>query len=338
MSLFRAIRALVAMRRKGPERARVIEEEVARSGVGVVHFGAGGEVVERSDAAWKLAASDLESLNTDAGVRVRRMQGSDGGWSHVAHFSFDTATGRTAFVVPLPELSVGTSDGFVAMAAHELGTPIGVLRAEAERVLSAHRHGDDVALREGVAGVVSTAGTLARLVESVADASRLADGSISLRLGTADLRDVVEEVVHGLMRAHLSADVRLESAGDTLVRCDRGRIEQVVYNLLKNASTHGASPRGVDVCVDGTSEDSVQLIVRDYGRGLPQGDLSHVFRPHSRSSRASGGLGIGLWVVDQMARLHGGNARAEQTPGGGATITVELSRSPTDADQAAVGG
>jgi signal transduction histidine kinase len=114
-----------------------------------------------------------------------------------------------------------------------------------------------------------------------------------------------------------------EDADGLVVDADRARLEQALDNLVDNALLHG----------DGTirlsaraGEDGIKLHVSDSGPGFPPDFLPHAFERFRRAdvARAEGGTGLGLAIVAMIARAHGGRAVAENSPGGGADVWIEL--------------
>ena len=111
------------------------------------------------------------------------------------------------------------------------------------------------------------------------------------------------------------------------VRGDAGRLEQVFFNLLTNARTHGSSVRAIDVRlrrVDG----AVALEVQDYGRGIADDQLPHLFARFYQVARADrlaqGGLGLGLFLCQELVAAHGGRIAVASGVEEGTTVTVWL--------------
>jgi CheY-like chemotaxis protein/two-component sensor histidine kinase len=178
-----------------------------------------------------------------------------------------------------------------------------------------------------------------KLIEDVLDVSRIVSGKLRLSAHAVDLTTVVraaaESVTHAANAKRIRLKVLLE-AGTGPVSGDPDRLQQVVWNLLSNAIKF--TPAGGTVTVRVEQEDSsMQLVVRDDGAGIPPDFLPHVFerfrQADATSTRAHGGLGLGLAIVRHLVELHGGTVRAEsEGPGRGSTFTVAL---PLVADAAA---
>jgi signal transduction histidine kinase len=217
-------------------------------------------------------------------------------------------------------------DEFVALASHEFRTPITSLR------LSAH------ALARKAAEVApSTFGALSeRILRQTARLERLADRLLdtyqidrstpSIEPTTLNLTEVVREVTHTLAEtARGSGSELVLSASEPLVgHFDPIRIEQVLTNLIDNALKFGGGkPVEIDVRRNGRS---AIITVKDRGIGIPEQDQDRVFARYERASSAQdfGGLGLGLHVVREIVRAHGGEVWLQSEPGKGTAVTVQL--------------
>lgn len=210
---------------------------------------------------------------------------------------------------------------FAADVAHELRTPLAILRSQLEAV-------QDGVLDLTPALVASLHEETLRLGRLVADLETLTTAeavSFSLERVPVDVADVVRSVVAGLgprlTDAGLTLDPRLAPAP---VCGDPTRLAQVVTNLLTNAMKFVPAGGRVTVTTDVVA-DRVRLTVRDDGRGIPDGELPLVFDRYFRGSGAgANGSGVGLAVVAALVQAHGGAVEAANACGGGAVLTVAL--------------
>ena len=121
--------------------------------------------------------------------------------------------------------------------------------------------------------------------------------------------------------------VHLEVKGTVQGHWDRGRLDQVIDNLIGNAAKYGAG-KPIEVRLQGRVED-VLLEVRDHGIGIDPADHARVFERFERavSRKQFGGFGLGLWISRKIVEAHGGSISVMSQAGAGCTFSVELPRS-----------
>jgi PAS domain S-box-containing protein len=225
---------------------------------------------------------------------------------------------------------------FLAVTAHELRTPIGVLRGSAE-VLS--RHLDELTAEERaelVEGMVSSTGRLSRLLSDLLTASRLEASALEMRAETVQVRDVLDQAVAVVKSTHPAADILVTVPAGTAVIADRDRLAQALENLLGNAVRHGAPP--VHVAVTATEAGALDIRVRDSGPGVAAAVQPRLFSRFA-TGLASGGTGLGLFIVRELARAQGGDARYEPGPPGSPAgeFVIRLPRASAPAENSMVG-
>ncbi len=212
---------------------------------------------------------------------------------------------------------------FVADAAHELRTPLAIMRSASELGLTAGIGSEQEASLEQNAH-------LTRLVEDLSTLARADSGAVDVERAPLDLSRLVAETVEGVAVLAEDRGVRLaaEATGTVRVIGDAGRLRQVLLTLLDNALKH--TPVGGAVAVRVAREGGqVRLQVRDSGPGLAPEDVEHVFDRFYRANRArtSGeGTGLGLAIGRWIAEAHGGHIVAANVsaPDHGALFTVTL--------------
>jgi two-component system OmpR family sensor kinase len=213
---------------------------------------------------------------------------------------------------------------FVADASHELGTPLTAVRAYAELFSrgAADRPED---LARSMSGITREAERMSLLVDDLLLLAQLGEGR-PLEREPFDLAEVVGEAVDAprVVEPGRPIDVTVEPAS---VSGDRARLRQVIDNLFGNVRAH--TPPGTPVSVGLQRIDGrVELRFADRGPGLGAAQAAHVFerfyRVDGSRTRRSGGVGLGLSIVDAVAQAHGGTADVRPTPGGGATFAVTL--------------
>ncbi len=211
--------------------------------------------------------------------------------------------------------------GFAAEVAHELRTPLTILRSQVEGL----RVGVLEPTGQALGSLDEEVGRMTRLVSDLQVLSAADAAGFSLDRATTELDGLVKQVAGEFAGLFEGAEVGLETRLEPVTAwVDRGRVGQVVANLLSNALKF--TPQGGLVRVElQAGDDHAVLQVADSGRGIPAEELPHVFDRfwRGRTARASG-TGIGLTVVRELVQAHGGTVEASSQPGHGATFTVRL--------------
>jgi signal transduction histidine kinase len=218
-------------------------------------------------------------------------------------------------------------DQFVAMASHELKSPITTLRTTL--ALVARKNPED----ERVSLARKQVERLIRLVTDLLERTRIVSGKLSLERVDTDLASVVRNAVELVSddAAAAGCAIHVRAPNAPVVGCwDAQRLEQVVVNLLANAIKYG-DHKPIEVVVE-QAEREACVVVRDRGIGIPASEHANIFEPYARAStgRARGipGTGLGLSIVQAIIREHGGEVRVKSAPGEGTELVVTL---PLDA-------
>jgi signal transduction histidine kinase len=226
-------------------------------------------------------------------------------------------------------------DEFLAMASHELRTPITTLGLQTEgllhlggRVPARGGEDGDERLRRRLLAIRNQVLRLDRLVDQLLDVSRLIDGHLELHPEVVDLLAVTTDAVDLLREpaGRAGSSVELRGNAGLYGQWDRFRLEQVITNLLSNAIKFGGG-RPIDVEVQGDAQ-RVRLVVRDGGPGIPAEEQHRIFERFERATngRSQPGLGLGLWISKRIVDAFGGTISVESRPGEGSTFAVELPR------------
>jgi signal transduction histidine kinase len=252
----------------------------------------------------------VESLGAgDLGARVK-VEGKD----EVARLaaSFNRAAARIEELVAAHRM-------LLAHTSHELRTPLARIRLGIELLQAAPDSKRKAELEKDI-------GELDSLIEQIL---------LSSRLNAVHGLDSSEDV--DLLAVAAEEAARYEhcsvSGEAVLVRGDRGLLQRMVRNLLDNAEQHGVPPIAVEVRSDAVG---AALLVSDHGPGIAPGDRERIFTPFFRAAGAAAGTGLGLTLVRQIARQHGGDASWTLTPTGLNAIRVKIAGAPAaDAGKAA---
>jgi heavy metal sensor kinase len=216
---------------------------------------------------------------------------------------------------------------FVDEASHELRTPLSNLRIELDLALRRSRSVEE--LEGALRSAAEESDRLARLAEDLLVLARADRGRLPVRREPVTLAPVVAAAIDDYLRRAKGEGVTVDaSVPEGLVAdVDSLRLRQVLGNLIDNALRH--TERGGRVTVRLDREDgSLVVEVRDTGEGFPEVFLSRAFEPFARplapGLRRDGAAGLGLAIVRAVAEAHGGSARAENHPDGGASVTVRI--------------
>jgi len=203
---------------------------------------------------------------------------------------------------------------FVADAGHELRTPLALLLTELELALRRPRSPEE--LESAIRSATEEVERLIRLAEGLLVLDR--SGEAALRFTELDAHELLDAVARRFATRAAEGGRVLEVHGGGTFQGDRDRLEQALGSLVDNALAHGAGTVRLEAERDG---GSIALRVADEGQGFPPDFLPHAFERFSRAdpARTTGGAGLGLAIVDAVARAHGGSASAA-----GATVTLVL--------------
>ena len=228
-------------------------------------------------------------------------------------------------------------DEFLSLASHELRTPLTSVQGYLDLLLTRVQHtSDDERTRRYATQAQGQARRLVALVRDLTDVARLQSGKLTLDLASLDLAALAAGVVETARDLPPGHTIRLDAPTEPVrVRGDAGRLEQVMFNLLTNAFAHARGAAPIDVRLR-QEDGEAALAVRDYGGGIAADQLPHLvsrFYQVARPDRPSqGGLGLGLFICQELVAAHGGRIAVASMEGEGTTFTVWLPLTETDAD------
>ena len=215
---------------------------------------------------------------------------------------------------------------FVSMIAHELGQPLTTIVGYAQLLGRPNQTQERVS--QALEVIVNESRRLTRLVQDLGDVARLTTGRFQVQAEPADLAEVAAAQVDLAQERSPGHLIKLEGAGTPLpLRFDPDRIAQIIANLIGNAIKY--TPGGTIAVRVGASDHVAELSVTDEGPGIPQDRLEEIFEPHVRlvpeeSGSTPRGAGLGLYIARGIAEAHGGRLFAENVPGGGTRVTLQL--------------
>ena len=224
--------------------------------------------------------------------------------------------------------TVRTKDSFMNLAAHELRTPLSALMLQADSAarLLTKTPLNSARLNHKVGAILKQVERLQHLVEDLLDVTRVEQGKFVLRHEAVDVAGLTHKVIERLGDAFARAHCELHTniTGPVDGTFDAMRLDQVISNLVVNALKYGM---GKPVSIVVTRQDGhVVISVTDQGIGIAPEQHQVIFERYGRavSERDYGGLGLGLWISQQIVTALGGTITVRSALGEGATFTVSL--------------
>jgi two-component system OmpR family sensor kinase len=218
---------------------------------------------------------------------------------------------------------------FVADASHELRTPLTTLRGYTD-LYRAGGLDEETALDQAMMRINTESRRMADLVEDMLLLARLDQGR-PLAHVRVPMSELVEDAVSDARAVEPDRQINANIDGGVVVLGDEDRLRQVVGNLFTNVRVHTAASTPIDVSLS-TNNGRCRFVVADHGAGVDPSHVAHIFDRFYRAdpgrSRDRGGSGLGLSIAASVVDAHGGAIAYSETPGGGATFTVELPRAP----------
>jgi PAS domain S-box-containing protein len=222
-------------------------------------------------------------------------------------------------------------DEFLATLSHELRTPLSAIVGWTHVLRRIREAGEPKDVLRAIDAIDRNARAQARLIDDLLDLSRIMAGKLRLDMDRVAVQDVVQTALDSVTPAANTKGIALRVRGEvarTFVSADSARLQQVLWNLLMNAVKF--TPKGGEATIlVRRSESHVELSVSDTGIGIAADFLPHVFdrfsQNDSSTTRAFGGLGLGLAISKQLVELHGGSIHAHSPGEGmGSTFVVQL--------------
>ena len=248
------------------------------------------------------------------------------------------------------EAAVRSREEFLSIAAHELKTPLTTIMGRAQLDLRLLRRGgtvNEAELTDTLETIVQQSRRMTVLTNHLLDVTRLERGELQLELGETDLVELARGVADTMPVDRGRYPVTLRASETLTAWVDPMRMEQVVTNLLDNATRYSPQGGAIEVTLeavpaagvgraaeDGTSDGDgwVRLTVRDHGVGVPEEECDRVFdrfhRAHAEAGNAGwalGGLGLGLYIARQIVERHGGTIACGRPADGGPGTAFEVS-------------
>lgn len=226
--------------------------------------------------------------------------------------------------------AVRARDEFLAIAAHELRSPMHALMLQIESVIAVARRVGNEELLQRLERVRVVLDRYVKRASLLLDVSRINAGSMELSLAQVDIAEILHEVVdiYAVEAAFNLIDIRLTAPAALTGKWDRPAIEQVIGNLVSNAIKYGdGKPVDISLAQKG---NRVRLEVKDHGIGVSAEDQARIFGRFEQvvTGRHRTGFGVGLWLARALIEAHRGSIEVRSASGQGTAFIVWL---PLDA-------
>ncbi len=237
-----------------------------------------------------------------------------------------------AFVADKWKALSQTKDRFLAIASHELKTPVTIIRAQAQLarrslVKQKEKGLNTEVLLQSLQGIDEQTGRLTTLINDLLDVNRLQTGEVTLKRQPSNLNEICQKAVEQqvlLTKRQIPLDI---PPLPIEIAVDSNRLAQVITNVLGNAIKYSPEERPVEISVSQNTKHAL-VQVRDYGDGISKEHLPHIFEmfyrtPNMRAS-STRGFGLGLAIAKEIVELHNGRIWCESEQGQGSTFFIEL--------------
>lgn len=221
-------------------------------------------------------------------------------------------------------------DELLSIISHDLKNPMASIKGYSDLLLRRSARNPDDPNRRGLQVISEQIMRMTGLLDQLLEVSRISNDRIRIQRQPADLARLTMQVVEEARGRTGRADLEIEADGTPLTGdFDADRIRQSIRNVLNNAINFSPEDSPVEVRIKHTPQEAI-LSIRDHGIGIPSDEIGRVFEPFFRASNARGrdGLGMGLFMTQQILAHHEGRIWFESTEGAGSTFYIALPLNP----------
>ena len=227
------------------------------------------------------------------------------------------------------QLLLQKREDFMSIASHELKTPLTGIKSLIQILLRKSKN-DHLDLYQDILKKANhQVNRISLLINDLLDITRIDAGKMSLNPTACNLRKMLEECVYMKQPENQTHNIQITGEADLVIKGDENRLEQVFCNLLSNAIKYSSDGSDITVHVK-QSPEWVMITIRDQGIGIPEENLSSIFQRFYRVNDASfkSGLGLGLYIANEIIKQHGGKIEASSELGKGTIFSVYLPCTP----------
>lgn len=213
----------------------------------------------------------------------------------------------------------------IGMLAHDLRNPLQRLALQSEIALRDPNISDST--REVLQSSVRTVERMAGLTSDLLDFAQLRSSSqVEIRGEPVSLAELSHQVAGELARGNDPESIEIEIVGDPHITGDRGRLHQVLQNLIENALQHAPENSKVALRIDGSDPEELRFTVHNAGEPIPPELQVNLFKPFHRSTRPGLGRGLGLFIVSELVKAHRASLQVMSSAESGTTFVIDFPR------------
>jgi two-component system CheB/CheR fusion protein len=225
------------------------------------------------------------------------------------------------------KISEQQKDEFIAIASHELKTPVTSIKAYTEILLDRLAQQGDKESEKILRRLDGQIERMWGLIRELLDTERITTGTFTIHKDPFDLTATIKEVVDTMQLIAPKHKLQTELSPLPAFNGDKERIEEVLINLLDNAIKYAAGTSMIKIS-SAVTDGEIHICVQDFGKGLTEEAMANVFQRFYRVENTANNdsLGLGLYISMEIAKLHGGTIKVKSTQGSGATFCLVLPR------------
>lgn len=224
------------------------------------------------------------------------------------------------------KISEQRKDTFLNIASHELKTPLTIISAYTEMALYRENIVKDEIQNKYLNKINTQVSKLDKLINELLDVSRIDTGKMEYEFSKENFDDVIYEGVDDFQQVkNTNHTISVEGKTDKLINCDRGKLNQVLFNLLSNSIKYSEGNTEIKVSLF-HDKNCVYCKVTDQGEGIPSNEINKIFTRFYRTSKIpkAGGLGLGLYISEEIVKRHNGKISVKSKVGEGSSFTIAL--------------
>lgn len=234
---------------------------------------------------------------------------------------------RKQLTLQLEELkrALHMNEMFTAVLGHDLRTPLSAVMTGAELITRVSEKPQVTSISKLIE---SSSKRMQHMVNQLLAAAKARSGDIKLTPSKSDYLQVCQSIIEEFIDPDSSPDISLDGAGDTTGLFDKGSVSQILSNLIGNALKHGEPGTSVKIRIDGLHRQRVLVQVHNAGH-IPAERIADIFDPYQtaqQKNQHASGLGLGLYIVKQFVRAHGGEVNVRSTQAEGTLFEVSMPR------------